>query len=397
MALNRDALDALVDNLESELSGLARRIHDHPELRYEEHRAVGFVDEVLKNHGIELQKGIGGIETAFRATIGAGQPRVAILAEYDALPELGHACGHNLIAAGAVGAFLSLAAQLGGAAEGTCPGTVELLGTPAEEGGGGKLRLIDAGVFDGLDAALMYHPFDRDVVAHPTLSNLWLEMTFEGKSAHAAIAPHEGQSALTACLDTFRLVDSQRVHFRDGVRVHGIVGTGGDAVNVIPERAACEFSVRARDSRELNRVRAIVERCGRAAALASDVAVTIESKRGYEAMWTSSPIAERMAHGLRVLGRKPNLTDEEAGAGSTDMGNVSQVVPAVHAWLGICEPGEALCHDRAFAEYARSESGMATMLIAAKAMARTVADLLEDGDLRVRAAEELRARQRPTH
>ena len=397
MALDREALDARVDTLDRELSNLARRIHDHPELRFEEHRAVAFIDEVLKTHGVELKKGTGGLDTAFRATAGKGKPKIAVLAEYDALPELGHACGHNLIAAGAVGAFLSLASQLEAAADGAIQGSVELIGTPAEEGGGGKLMLINAGVFDGLDAVLMYHPFDRDVIAHPTLANRWLEMTFEGKSSHAAIAPHEGQSALTACLDTFRLVDSQRVHFRDGVRVHGIVVEGGSAVNIIPERAACEFSIRARDAQELARVRAIVERCGRAAALASDVDVTIERRGGYDAMWTSSPIAERMSIALKELGRDPDMTDDNAGAGSTDMGNVSQVVPSVHAWLGICDRGAALCHDRAFAEHARSAGGMATMLVAAKAMARTVADLLEDEDLRVRAAEELRARQRPTH
>ena len=396
MPLNRDALDARVDDLRSELNALARRIHDHPELRFQEHQAVDFIDEVLSEHGVAVDRGAGGLETAFRATVGQGEPRVAILAEYDALPEIGHACGHNLIAAGAVGAFLALAAQLeaAGVADRTARGTVELIGTPAEEGGGGKLSLLDAGVFDGLNAAIMYHPFDRDVIAHPTLANLWLDFTFEGQSAHAAIAPHSGRSALTACLDTFRLVDSQRVHFRDGVRVHGVISEGGHAVNIIPERAVCEFSVRARDAAELDRVRSVVERCGRAAALASDVAVSIETRRGYKEVWTSSSIADRMAHALRALGRKPDMVDDAAGSGSTDMGNVSQAVPALHAWLAICDRGAAQCHERAFAEHARSDGGLAAMAVAAKAMARTVADLLEDADLRARAAAELRDRQR---
>jgi metal-dependent amidase/aminoacylase/carboxypeptidase family protein len=147
---------------------------------------------------------------------------VAILAEYDALPEIGHACGHNLIAAGALGAFLALAAQREALA-----GTVELIGTPAEEGGGGKIRLLEAGVFEGVDAAMMFHPFDRDLLAHFTLANVWIEMRFSGRPSHAAIAPWEGQSALTACMDTFRLIDGQRVHFRDGVRVHGYIQTAG--------------------------------------------------------------------------------------------------------------------------------------------------------------------------
>ena len=389
MALAPDVtrrVDDAVDALAGELRALALKIHAHPELRFEERRASAWVAEAVRARGHAVEAPVGGLDTALRARAGSRGPRVALLAEYDALPEIGHACGHNLIAAGAVGAFLAaatVAESLGG--------TVELLGTPAEEGGGGKQLLLDAGVFEGVDAAMMFHPFDRDLVAHPTLANLWLEMTFRGAPAHAAIAPWDGASALTACLQTFSLVDAQRVHFRDGVRVHGYVTDGGRAVNIIPERAGCEFSVRARDLDELARVRAIVERCARGAAMACGVEVELKARRGYKDVRTNPAIAEVFSAHLAALGRPSRFEDPTVGTGSTDMGDVSHAVPSIHAWLAICGQGEALCHQRAFAAAACSERGVATMLTAAKAMARSAAELIADADLRARVREGFRA------
>ncbi|MEI8257218.1 MAG: amidohydrolase, partial [Deltaproteobacteria bacterium] len=256
-----DCLDAAIDRHREVLRELAAKIHANPELRFEELRASGWIADTVENlTGLPVERGVGGLPTALRARAGVGGPRVAVLAEYDALPEIGHACGHNLIAAGAVGAFIALAAHVA-----ELGGSVDLVGTPAEEGGGGKIILLDAGLFDGVDAAMMYHPFDRDLLAHNALANVWLTFEFAGAASHAAIAPWDGSSALTACLQTFQLIDSQRVHFRDGVRVHGFVTNGGQAVNIIPERAACEFSVRALDVDELARVRSVVERCARGA------------------------------------------------------------------------------------------------------------------------------------
>src|SRR5262249_26021416 len=227
--------------------------------------------------------------TAFRARLGdGGTPHVAILAEYDALPEIGHACGHNLIAAGALGAFLALARQ-----RADIVGTIDLVGTPAEAGGGGKIRLLEAGVFRNVDAAMMFHPFDRDLLAHIALASNWLEFRFNGVPSHAALAPWDGKSALTACLETFRLIDSQRVHFRDGVRVHGFVTNGGQAVNIIPELAAAEFSVRARTVPEMERVRAIVERCARGAALACGVEVPMTVRDGDADLVNNLALARR--------------------------------------------------------------------------------------------------------
>ena len=385
MPIDRTLLDRAVDEAKGELTALAQRIHDNPELRYEEHKASAWIAETLeKLTGVSVERGTGGLPTAFRAQVGKGSgPRIAVLAEYDALPEIGHACGHNLIAAGAVGAFVALAKAVDGIA-----GSVEIIGTPAEEGGAGKVRLLEANVFSGIDAALMYHPFDRDILAHPALASVWIEMKYTGAPSHAAAAPWDGRSALTACLETFRLIDSQRVHFKDGVRVHGFVTNGGQAVNIIPEHAACEFSVRAPTSGELARVRGIVERCARGAAMACGVEVALSVRTGYREMNNNMAMARRFGAALESLGRKPRERDTGVGAGSTDMGDVSQHVPSIHPYLAICDEGESLCHEHRFAECAKSTRGYDTMLVAAKAMARTAADLLDDPDLLAQAKAE---------
>lgn len=381
-------IDQAVDACAGELLSLSRRIHAEPELRFQEHKASQWLADLLAQHGHTVERGLAGMETALRARCGRPGPSIAILAEYDALPVIGHACGHNLIAAGAAGAFLAasrVVGRLGG-------GEVIFLGTPAEEGGGGKIRMLEAGVFAGIDAAMMFHPFDRDLLAHEALASSWLIFEFRGTPSHAALAPHAGSSALTACLDTFRLVDGQRVGFRDGVRVHGYVTNGGQAVNIIPESAACEFSVRAPDGRELDRVRAIVERCARAAAMASGVEVTMTARSGYRDMVNNLSLARRFGEHLESFGRKPRERDARVGAGSTDMGDVSHAVPSIHPWLAIVDEGAAMCHEHRFAEAAGTDVAGATALLAAKAMARTALEFLADPSLRAAVSSEWRDR-----
>jgi amidohydrolase len=387
MAIERALLDRAVDELREELATLAHNIHQNPELRFNEHKAAQWISELVERAGgVAVERGTGGLPTAFRARLGGETgTRIAVLAEYDALPEIGHACGHNLIAAGAVGAFLALA-RLGP----KLGVRIELIGTPAEEGGAGKIRLLEAGVFAGLDAAMMFHPFDRDLLAHPALASFWVEMSFTGSPSHAAVAPWDGRSALTACLETFRLIDSQRVHFRDGVRVHGFVTNGGQAVNIIPEHAACEFSVRATDLEELSRVREIVERCARGAALACGVEVSLRVRAGYRDMRNNLTIARRFGAAMEALGRPARDGDTRVGAGSTDMGDVSHHVPSIHPYLAICDEGESICHEHRFAQCAASPRGIETMLLAAKALARTAADLIENPELIAEAKREFR-------
>lgn len=379
-------IDETVAREDAALRKLSLDIHQHPELRYEEHRAAAWITEFLKSRGFEVEGNLGGLATAFRARAGkAGGPRVAVLAEYDALPVMGHACGHNLIAAGAVGAFVAAASVAKDAG-----GEVVLVGTPAEEGGGGKVRLIAAGAFEGIDAAMMFHPFDRDLLAHAALASIWLNFVFVGLPAHAAAAPHAGRSALTACMDTFRLIDGQRVHFKDGVRVHGYVQDGGHAVNIIPERSQCEFSVRATDTDELARVRAIVERCARAAAMASDVDVRITLREGYRDMRNNMELARAFGTELESLGRVAKERDPRVGAGSTDMGDVSHAVPSIHPYLAVVDEGAAQIHDHGFVAAAGSERGLSTAMLAARAMARTAVRLLGDAALLERVRDEWR-------
>jgi amidohydrolase len=383
-SLDPARIPADVDQLAPVLREVSARIHAYPELRFEEHRAAAWLAEAIEGAGVLVERPFGGLATAFRARVGRGAgPRVAILAEYDALPEIGHACGHNLIAAGALGAFLALARQ-----KDALPGTVEIVGTPAEEGGGGKIKLLRAGAFEGVDAAMMFHPFDRDLVAHPALANVWVDLHFHGTPSHAALAPWDGASALTACLETCRLIDSQRVHFRDGVRVHGFVTNGGQAVNIIPEHASAQFSVRALTLAELNRVRAVVERCARGAALACGVEVEISAREGYRDMRNNMTLARRFGAHLAALGRAPAERDASAGSGSTDMGDVSHAVPSIHPWVAICDKGETTCHQHAFQACAGSERGAAGMIAAAKALALTAADVLANGALRDEAKRE---------
>lgn len=387
-------IDETVDKERPALAKLSQDIHANPELRFEEHKASAWIKELLRARGFDVEHGLAGMSTALRArstprgSAGAGQAAaggatIAILGEYDALPEIGHACGHNLIATSAVGAFLAASAVVEQAG-----GEIVFLGTPAEEGGGGKIKMIEGGVFQGIDAAMMFHPFDRDVLAHAALASMWLTMTFKGEPAHAAAAPHDGKSALQACMDTFRLIDGQRVRFRDGVRVHGYVTNGGQAVNIIPELAACEFSVRARDTVELARVRGIVERCANAAALASEVTVEIAVRQGYRDMRNNMTMARAFGSHLDSLGRTARETDERVGAGSTDMGDVSHVVPAIHPYLAIVGENQALCHQHEFADAAASDRGFCTAMHAAKALARTAVELLVDRELRESARAE---------
>lgn len=360
------------------LEQIAQQIHAQPELRYQEFFASKLLSETLAEHGFAIEKPFGGLETAFAARLGQKEgPTIAILAEYDALPEIGHACGHNLIAAGALGAALGLSAV----AE-ELPGQILLMGTPAEEGGGGKIRLIENGAFADIDAAMMYHPYDRNVLALEALAKHVVHLDFKGKPSHAAAAPWDGHSALNGVIQTFNLIDSLRLNLRDGTRIHGIITNGGQADNIIPETAAARFSVRALEAEYLNEV--VVPRvkaCAEAAALATGTEVKIRIEDGYKNMVNNMTLARQFGKHLASQGLEFREVDPSAGIGSTDMGDVSQVVPGIHPYLAICQPGESICHQHRFAQFACSEQGFEVMLTAAQSLALTALDLLLEPEL----------------
>ena len=383
------AIDAAAPTLEA----VARDIHAHPELCYEERLASERLASELERAGLTVERGAGGVATALRARFGPSTgPRVAILAEYDALPEIGHACGHNLIAAGALGAALGLFAV-----RDQLPGEVVFLGTPAEEGGGGKIRLIEAGLFADIDVAMMFHPLDRTLLWQGALAMTRMDMTFRGKPAHAAAAPWDGSSALRAVIHTFNLIDSARVHLRDGARVHGIITDGGQAVNIIPERAAAAFSVRAPTAAYLQTVMAEVRRAAEAAALGTGTTVEIIEGQGYRDMRNNQPLARRFGDKLAALGVPFAETDPRIGIGSTDMGDVSYEVPAIHPYMGICAPGEAFPHQHGFAARAASPPAMEAMRAAAKAMALLSWDVFHDPELLQNARAAFDAGSAGTH
>jgi amidohydrolase len=387
---------AAVDAWAERLWAASASIHAHPELGYREHHAVAQLTGLLREVGITWEAGIASTPTAFRAVVQgqAARPSVAILAEYDALPEIGHGCGHNLIATASVGSALALKAV-----EQDLPGSAVLLGCPAEESAvddpGGKIRLVAAGCFDEVDAALQVHPATEDVISmRGSLAACGYEFTFAGKPAHAARVPFEGINALDGVIQTFNGVNALRQHLQPDVRIHGIITHGGASANIVPARAGCIFRVRAEEAAYLATVVEKVKRCAQAGALASGATLTIrEAARMYEDLWPSAALGKVFRDNLIALGRPMRSVPSHKGKGSTDLGNVSHVIPSAIASLRIA--GEDVAgHSQGFADAAISEAGRQMMLDAAKGLATTAIDLMSDRTLLAAARTELARRKR---
>jgi amidohydrolase len=375
-----------IDQYKAKASDIGRQIHARPEPKFKEHFAAGLLGRALSELGLEVEIGSGGLATAFRAEFGARGPTVAILAEYDALPN-GHSCGHNLIAGAALSAIAGLMRV-----RDRLPGRIVILGTPAEEGGGGKIFLLRAGALKGVDAAMMAHPTDGEFRGMPALATQNLRFTFHGRASHAALAPWDGASALAAVIQTFQSVDTARLHFRDGSRVHGIITNGGQAVNIIPELAACEFLARARTSRRAAEMAARIIRCAEAAALASGVKLEHELIGGYKNLINNAPMAARYAGHSEALGVPSPEAPSDAPSGSTDMGDVSHEIPAIHPVFRIGDRGQGNCHEDAFEKLTDTPRAYEAMIRVAKAMAMTAYDLLAEPDLLKAAKQEFAAR-----
>jgi len=375
---------AVETDLREMLLETSHAIHADPELAFQEQRACARLVGQLAEAGFRVESPVGGLETAFRAELAGASPgpTIAILAEYDALPDVGHGCGHNVIATSALGAGLALAR-----AGNDFAGRVLVVGTPAEEGGGGKILLAQAGVLRDVDAAMMIHPATRNVVRRGSLANSRVDITFHGKAAHAASAPDLGVNALEAVIQTFVGINSQRMHLRSDARIHGIITHGGDAVNIIPSRAAARFSVRARDRTYQRSLVERLQRVAEGAAAASGARLEWIEQRGYSNMIPNRTMAEAFAHNLQALGREVSEPRATERMGSTDMGDISQVMPAIHAYLSIASEGTP-GHSLAFAAAAASAAGDAAVLHAAQAMAMTTADLLASPGLLDRARAE---------
>jgi amidohydrolase len=386
--LKKDVASA-VDAMAAELLALSHAIHDEPELALEEVKAAARLTGAVEAHDLPVQREAFGLKTAYVSEFGKNDgATIAILSEYDALPGIGHACGHNIIATSGLGAALALA-KLGA----KLPGGVRYLGTPAEERFGGKELMAQAGAFDRLDAAMMMHPANLDLVTMPCIAISEVEATYYGRAAHAAAMPYRGLNALDAVVTAYQSIAQLRQHIRQTERIHGIITDGGLAANIVPETASCRFYVRAADVHQLIELKARVQACFEAGALATGCKLELKwGTSDYLDLKTNWPMAGAFERNAGALGREffPIKEIPAGFAGSTDMGNVSHRVPSIHPMFAVA-PAGVIIHNAEFAKWAASEKGDLAVLDGAKALAQTALDLMCDEPLRQRVKADFAA------
>ena len=375
LASARDAARGRVDKGRGAIIELSHRIHAHPELGYEEERAAAWLAEALTDADFTVEAGICDLPTAFRARAGAGPLRIAICAEYDSLPGIGHACGHNMIAAMAVGAAVGLAAVADDVGL-----EVTVLGTPAEEGGGGKILMLERGAFDGVHAAMMVHPTPIDAVEPPIISAAQFKVRYTGKEAHASAFPELGINAADAMVVAQTAIGLLRQQMRGEDRVHGIVTRGGDAPNVIPAHTEAHYMVRAPLLAELPTVQERVLNCFKAGATATGATMEVEEMhKPYAEMHHHAEMAAIYKRNAEAVGRSfPDLGQPGRGpSASTDMGNVSLAIPSIHPFIGI-DSLPAVNHQPEFAAHCVTEAADKAVIDGATAMAWTAIDIAGD-------------------
>lgn len=365
--------DQAFDAVAHELKEISKWIHDNPETAWEEHEASERLATFLGDHGFEVTYPAYGLETAFEATVGSEGPRVVICCEYDALPEIGHACGHNIIATAALGAGVAtshLTDELGI--------RVTVLGTPAEEGGGGKVELINAGAFTDAAASMMIHPSPKDMLDPSFQARESFTVEYFGKESHAAFAPQLGTNALDAFVQAYVNVSTLRQSLYRGDVVHVVIEHGGDASNIIPKYTRSKWGIRAANKKRLQQLIPKVMACFEAAATATGCRLEVKSDdHAYDNMVSNTVMTSLFAANSLELGR-PMPTEAELGAegGSSDMGNVSQFIPSIHPMLAI-DAGDAVNHQAEFAASTINESGEKAIRDGALAMAHTIIDMAQ--------------------
>jgi amidohydrolase len=382
-ALKKSAISEVDRHYES-LADLSRQIHDDPEVAFEEHRSSARLIDFLAKAGFKTEKGICGLATAFRADHGRGRPVVAFLAEYDALPGIGHGCGHNLIATCSVAAALALKKVVADAG-----GTVTVFGTPAEELYGGKSIMADAGAFTDVDIAMIVHPGGGNRVLMNTLACETLKVEFTGVSAHAAGAPELGINALEALIQSYNAVNSLRQHIGARERISGVITDGGQAANVIPAHAAATFIVRAVDDTRLDKLKERVINCFTGAATATGAKLKYSWGERYAAMVSNVALGRLFRENMQTLGHSIRLGENEVMNFSTDVGNVSQLVPTIQPLVAISSAGASI-HTPEFCRIAATDDAVRRILDAAKAMAMTAIDLLVSPLLMEQVQQEFR-------
>ena len=360
-----------VDRVADTLISASHAIHENPELNFEEHFAHEVLTGILEDEGLKPTRGAYDLETAFEASVGDKGSTIAVLCEYDALPDIGHACGHNIIATAGLGAGLAaatVAERMGGA--------LRILGTPAEEGGGGKVFMADRGAFNDVDAAMMVHPASGDLVRMNTIAIQRLHVAYQGKAAHAAAAPHRGHNALDAAVLGYQNVAALRQHIKPDERIHGIFIESGAKPNIVPERSSMEWYVRSKNAKSLEPLKKRVLNCLEAGGHATSCSMSHDWIDPYYAdMVDNETICTLYSANASNIGRTLLEPDAELKVvGSTDMGNVSYLVPSIHPMIAVAPYGTPI-HTPEFATHAKSESGDKAVIDGAKIMAMTIVDL----------------------
>ena len=371
------AVSDQLEELSSDLIALSHSVHARPELGFNEYHAASAVAETVSRQGISIDVGVYGLETAFRAVVGEGSPRVAILAEYDALPGIGHGCGHNVICAAGVGGFLAAAPFVN-----SIGGSIELIGTPAEEGGSGKEIIARAGGFNDVDCAMMVHPAGSASAANTYLGLRQVEVSFHGLGAHASAVPYMGRNALDACVSAYTMIAQLRQHMLPEDRIHGIITDGGKKPNIVPEHASAMYFVR---SAEVDTLIELTDRIDAIFQGAAGGTGTIAEPR-----WDVNPLVLPVRNNMVLANRfamaqstrgKPTPLRSPVPSGSTDMGNVSVRVPSIHPKVAIA-PRSVPVHTAEFASHAGGPGGDAGVLDGAYGLAMAALDFLADDGLR---------------
>ncbi|EDL64956.1 M20 family metallopeptidase [Bacillus sp. SG-1] len=368
-----------IDKLKSVLDEISIYIGENPELGHEEFKASKVLSETLEDHGFSVEMGTCNLPTAFRAVFDSGKegPVVGFMAEYDALPEVGHACGHNLIGTMGIAAGIGVSKVIS-----ETGGKVIVYGTPAEETRGGKVTMAEEGIFDELDVALMVHPLHSYVKSGSSLAMDAIQFEFFGKSTHAAASPQEGINALDAVIQTFNSINALRQHILPSARIHGIITEGGKAANVTPDYAVAQFYVRGTTRAYVNELTEKVKKCAEGAALQTGAMMKHSFYEfSYDDMITSSGLSEAFTQELISLGvDSTEIQEQRDGSGSLDMGNVSQVVPSIHPYIKITD-GTYACHTHEFRRAAMTDQAREAMILGAKAMALTGVEVLANSEL----------------
>ena len=384
----RATAQRIIEGAHDSLIELSHALHADPEIAFQEVRASASVADQLDAAGFTVTRGLGGLPTAVSGVFGSGPLHVAIVAEYDALPGVGHACGHNIICAAAMGAALGLAAVAGELGL-----KVSLIGTPAEEGGGGKITLLEEGAFAGVHAAMMVHPAPLDTLDPLILAAQTLEIAYTGREAHAAGAPELGINAADAFVVAQVGIGLLRQHLPPLTRVHGIVDKGGEAPNIVPAHTSGRFMVRARTTDELEALRDRVVACFEAGATATGARLEVRPRVRYAHMEQDPEILERYRLNAEALGRRfYPFAESGLGPVSTDMGDVSLALPSIHPMIGI-DSLPAVNHQPEFTDAAASPAGDRAVIDGALAMAWTAIDLTQSEPLRERLMEDERRRR----